>query len=102
MIPDYETNQDLDPIQDDVPINERTPRGLALRSSSDNEEPVELQGLDDLPLERSKYYALLNDMEYGKSIPIFAICNVNRIHQMISRIFCNYEFDLKKFVVSWN
>lgn len=63
MIPDYETNQDLDPIQDDVPINERTPRGLALRSSSDNEEPVELQGLDDLPLERSKYYALLNDME---------------------------------------
>ena len=44
MIPDYETNQDLDPIQDDVPINERTPRGLALRSSSDNEEPVELQG----------------------------------------------------------
>ena len=59
-----------------------------------------LQGLDDLPLERSKYYALLNDMEYGKSIPIFAICNVNRIHQMISRIFCNYEFDLKKFVVS--
>lgn len=62
-IPDYETNQDLDPIQDDVPINERTPRGLALRSSSDNEEPVELQGLDDLPLERSKYYALLNDME---------------------------------------
>ena len=71
MIPDYETNQDLDPIQDDVPINERTPRGLALRSSSDNEEPVELQGLDDLPLERSKYYALLNDMENGKSIPIF-------------------------------
>merc|ERR1719400_1266023 len=63
MIPDYETNQDLDPIQDDVPINERTPRGLALRSSSDNEEPVELQGLDDLPLERSKYYAILNDME---------------------------------------
>ena len=44
MIPDYETNHDLDPIQDDVPINERTPRGLALRSSSDNEEPVELQG----------------------------------------------------------
>ena len=44
MISDYETNQDLDPIQDDVPINERTPRGLALRSSSDNEEPVELQG----------------------------------------------------------
>ena len=71
MIPDYETNQDLDPIQDDVPINERTPRGLALRSSSDNEEPVELQGLDDLPLERSKYYALLNDMENGKSISIF-------------------------------
>ena len=77
MIPDYETNQDLDPIQDDVPINERTPRGLALRSSSDNEEPVELQGLDDLPLERSKYYAILNDMENGKSILIFAIWTHN-------------------------
>ena len=70
-IPDYETNQDLDPIQDDLPLNERTPRGLALRSSSDNEEPVELQGLDDLPLERSKYYAILNDMENGKSISRF-------------------------------
>ena len=54
---DYET-EDFDE-NNDGPINERTPRGLA------NEEPVELQGLDNLPLERSKYYAILNDFRNG-------------------------------------
>merc|ERR1711971_916738 len=63
---DYESEDglgDLDQIQndEDATINERSPRGLRL--NEENEEPVELQGLDDLPLERSKYYALLNDME---------------------------------------
>jgi len=61
---DYETEDvgGLDQIQnDDGQINERPPRGLS--SSEDNEQPVELQGLDNLPLERSKYYAILNDFE---------------------------------------
>jgi hypothetical protein len=55
----YET-EDFDE-NNDGPINERTPRGLA------NEEPVELQGLDNLPLERSKYYAILNDFRNDDS-----------------------------------
>jgi len=60
---DYDTQDPETEQIDELPIiNERTPRGLALRSSSDSEEPVELQGLDDLPLERSKYYAILNDL----------------------------------------
>merc|ERR1739838_96338 len=63
---DYESEDglgDLDQIQNDEgqTINERSPRGLRL--NEENEEPVELQGLDNLPLERSKYYALLNDYE---------------------------------------
>jgi len=63
---DYETeddanNIDLDQIQDEPIINERSPRGLGI--NEDSEQPVELQGLDNLPLERSKYYAILNDYE---------------------------------------
>jgi hypothetical protein len=63
---DYETeddanNIDLDQIQDEPIINERSPRGLNI--NEDSEQPVELQGLDNLPLERSKYYAILNDYE---------------------------------------
>ena len=71
---DYETeddanNIDLDQIQDEPIINERSPRGLSL--NEDSEQPVELQGLDNLPLERSKYYAILNDYENGKSRLLF-------------------------------
>jgi receptor-type tyrosine-protein phosphatase N len=67
---DYESEDglgDLDQIQndEDTTINERSPRGLRL--NEENEEPVELQGLDNLPLERSKYYALLNDYENDDS-----------------------------------
>ena len=71
---DYETeddanNIDLDQIQDEPIINERSPRGLSI--NEDSEQPVELQGLDNLPLERSKYYAILNDYENGKSKLLF-------------------------------
>ena len=71
---DYETeddanNIDLDQIQDEPIINERSPRGLGI--NEDSEQPVELQGLDNLPLERSKYYAILNDYENGKSRLLF-------------------------------
>jgi len=71
---DYETEDALDQIQnDDGPINERPPRGLS--SSEDSEQPVELQGLDNLPLERSKYYAMLNDYENGddSELPSYGI-----------------------------
>merc|ERR1712228_638584 len=59
---DYET-EDFDEKYNNIdgPINERTPRGLP------HEEPVELQGLDNLPLERSKYYAILNDFRNDDS-----------------------------------
>ena len=79
---DYETeddanNIDLDQIQDEPIINERSPRGLN-GINEDSEQPVELQGLDNLPLERSKYYAILNDYENGKS----------RLHFFRTSYFC--------------
>jgi len=58
---DYETEDFDEKYNNDGPINERTPRGLP------HEEPVELQGLDNLPLERSKYYAILNDFRNDDS-----------------------------------
>lgn len=75
---DYETEDglsDLEQIRNDqdLPINERSPRGLGINEDADIEQPVELQGLDNLPLERSKYY-LMNDFENDDSeLPSFGI-----------------------------